>query len=49
MQGQTDSYVYTYDARGRLTDVTKNGAPSGHWAYDARLVSTDLSATALSA
>ena len=28
------SYVYTYDPTGRLTDVTKDGAPFAHYGYD---------------
>ena len=29
-----DTYGYTYDAAGRLTDVTKNSMPVGHYEYD---------------
>lgn len=28
MAGQSATYAYAYDSRGRLTDVTKDGAPS---------------------
>lgn len=30
-----DVYAYTYDASGRLTDVTKNSSSIGHYVYDA--------------
>jgi RHS repeat-associated protein len=32
--GVTDTYGYTYDPAGRLTDVTKNGTSVGHYEYD---------------
>ena len=32
--GVTDTYVYTYDLAGRLTDVEKNGSNIGHYEYD---------------
>ncbi len=32
--GTATTYDYTYDARGRLTDVTKDGAAWRHYAYD---------------
>jgi len=32
--GVTDTYAYTYDTAGRLTDVTKNGASIGAYTYD---------------
>jgi len=35
VQGATHQYAYAYDARGRLTDVTKDSASVGHWTYDA--------------
>jgi len=34
MGGVTDTYAYTYDTAGRLTDVTKNGASVGAYTYD---------------
>jgi len=33
--GEQHVYGYSYDARGRLTDVTKDGAPVSHYDYDA--------------
>jgi len=33
--GGTDTYGYTYDPVGRLTDVTKNGLAFAHYEYDA--------------
>lgn len=35
VSGQTDTYVYTYDQAGRLTDVNKNGSLYAHYDYDA--------------
>lgn len=35
IQGVTHTYGYTYDANGRLTDVTKDGVATSHYAYDA--------------
>jgi RHS repeat-associated protein len=35
VQGVMHTYGYTYDARGRLTDVTIDGTPSSHYEYDA--------------
>ncbi len=35
IQGETHAYGYTYDANGRLTSVTKDGATSSHYEYDA--------------
>ncbi|HXO42201.1 MAG TPA: RHS repeat-associated core domain-containing protein, partial [Thermoanaerobaculia bacterium] len=32
--GDTNTYDYTYDAAGRLTDVALNGAPLSHYEYD---------------
>ena len=32
--GVTDTYVYTYDLAGRLTDVEKNTVLVGHYEYD---------------
>jgi len=32
--GVTDTYAYTYDTGGRLTDVTKNGSSVGAYTYD---------------
>jgi YD repeat-containing protein len=32
--GVTDTYAYTYDTAGRLTDVTKNGASVGAYTFD---------------
>src|SRR5207253_2094760 len=46
--GVTDTFVYTYDTAGRLTDVTKNGAVVGHYTYDSngnRLSATDQTGT----
>jgi RHS repeat-associated protein len=34
IQGVTDTYEYTYDPAGRLTDVTKNSTPVAHYEYD---------------
>jgi RHS repeat-associated protein len=34
VSGQTDTYAYTYDLAGRLTDVTKNGSNIAHYSYD---------------
>lgn len=33
--GATHAFTYQYDLRGRLTDVTRDGAPAGHYTYDA--------------
>jgi RHS repeat-associated protein len=33
--GVTDTYDYTYDLAGRLTDVARNGASLSHYDYDA--------------
>jgi YD repeat-containing protein len=35
LAGVTDTYAYTYDTVGRLTDVTKNGSATAHYEYDA--------------
>jgi RHS repeat-associated protein len=35
VQGVTHTYGYTYDANGRLTDVTKDSVATSHYAYDA--------------
>ncbi len=35
VDGVSATYVYTYDPAGRLTDVTKDGAPQAHYDYDA--------------
>jgi len=35
IQGVTHAYGYTYDVNGRLTDVTKDGVATSHYAYDA--------------
>jgi RHS repeat-associated protein len=35
VQGTTHSYTYRYDARGRLTDVARDGASVLHAGYDA--------------
>src|SRR5438105_8277468 len=46
--GVTDTFVYTYDQAGRLTDVTKDGAVAGHYTYDSngnRLSHTDATGT----
>jgi len=46
--GVTDTFVYTYDQAGRLTDVQKNGAVVGHYTYDSngnRLSQTDQAGT----
>jgi RHS repeat-associated protein len=34
VDGTTRNYVYTYDARGRLTDVTRDGSAWRHYDYD---------------
>ncbi len=34
VSGQTDTYAYTYDLAGRLTDVAKNGPNIAHYSYD---------------
>ncbi len=34
VQGQTDTYGYSYDATGRLIEVTKNGAVQSNYIYD---------------
>jgi RHS repeat-associated protein len=34
VSGQTDTYAYTYDLAGRLTDVAKNGSNIAHYSYD---------------
>ena len=33
--GTTDTYLYSYDAAGRLVSVAKNGSPAAAYAYDA--------------
>jgi len=46
--GSTDTFVYTYDTAGRLTEVNKNGATAGHYTYDSngnRLSQTDAAGT----
>ncbi|TLY22777.1 MAG: RHS repeat protein, partial [Nitrospirae bacterium] len=46
--GVTDTFVYTYDTAGRLTDVTKNSALLSHYSYDSngnRLSATDATGT----
>ncbi|TLY22515.1 MAG: RHS repeat-associated core domain-containing protein, partial [Nitrospirae bacterium] len=46
--GVTDTFVYTYDTAGRLTDVNKNGATAAHYTYDSngnRLSATDQTGT----
>lgn len=45
--GVTHVFTYQYDLRGRLTDVTRDGSPAGHYTYDAngnRLTSDGTSA-----
>jgi RHS repeat-associated protein len=32
--GESHVWTYTYDAPGRLTDVTEDGQPTGHYEYD---------------
>jgi RHS repeat-associated protein len=32
--GSTNTFVYTYDTAGRLTDVNLNGATAAHYTYD---------------
>jgi RHS repeat-associated protein len=34
ISGVTNTYVYTYDQAGRLTDVAKNGSNTAHYVYD---------------
>jgi len=46
--GNTDTFEYTYDTAGRLTDVTKNGTVVSHYVYDIngnRLSLTDSTGT----
>jgi RHS repeat-associated protein len=46
--GVTDTFVYTYDTAGRLTDVTLNGTVISHYTYDSngnRLTQTDATGT----
>src|SRR5438552_8444942 len=46
--GVTDTFVYTYDTAGRLTDVTKNGGLLSHYTYDSngnRLSQADATGT----
>ncbi|TLY22776.1 MAG: RHS repeat-associated core domain-containing protein [Nitrospirae bacterium] len=48
IDGATDTFVYTYDTAGRLTDVTKNSALLSHYSYDNngnRLSQTDATGT----
>jgi RHS repeat-associated protein len=48
VQGTTHVYGYTYDANGRLTDVTADGNATSHYEYDAngnRLVGPGLTAS----
>lgn len=48
IQGTTHVYGYTYDANGRLTDVTTDGNATSHYEYDAngnRLVGPGLTAS----
>ena len=48
VQGATHVYGYTYDANGRLTDVSTDGNATSHYEYDAngnRLVGPGLSAS----
>ena len=35
VQGETHVFGYSYDAQGRLTDVTRDGAATSHYEYDA--------------
>jgi YD repeat-containing protein len=47
-QGVTDTYGYTYDLAGRLTEVKRNGATLASYAYDSngnRLSKTSPSGT----
>src|SRR6266571_3941887 len=44
----TNTFIYTYDTAGRLTDVNLNGATAGHYTYDSngnRLSATDQTGT----
>jgi len=48
VRGQTNFYRYTYDPNSRLTGVTKDGSPAGHFEYDAngnRTLAYGISAT----
>ncbi len=48
VQGDTHVFGYGYDAQGRLTDVTKDGAATSHYEYDAngnRTVAPGLTAS----
>src|SRR5206468_5512724 len=50
IQGTTHAYGYTYDANGRLTDVTLDGNATSHYEYDAngnRLVGPGLTTSAV--
>jgi RHS repeat-associated protein len=35
VQGTSHTYLYVYDDADRLTDLSVDGAPAGHWVYDA--------------
>jgi RHS repeat-associated protein len=46
--GETHTFVYGYDSRNRLSDVTKDGVPIAHYDYDAngnRLTAPGLTAS----
>jgi YD repeat-containing protein len=48
IEGVTNTFVYTYDPAGRLTDVTLNSAVIAHYTYDTngnRLTATDSTGT----
>ena len=48
VQGETHVFGYSYDAQGRLTDVTRDGAATSHYEYDAngnRTVAPGLTAS----
>ncbi|MEK2646620.1 RHS repeat domain-containing protein [Bdellovibrio sp. BCCA] len=34
LKGTTDTYAYSYDLSGRLTDITKNGSAYAHFIFD---------------
>jgi RHS repeat-associated protein len=48
VQGETHVFGYSYDTQGRLSDVTRDGAATSHYEYDAngnRTVAPDLTAS----
>jgi RHS repeat-associated protein len=48
IQGETHTYVYGYDSRNRLSDVSKDGVATSHYDYDAngnRLTAPNITAS----